>query len=78
MLFPLRNTRFVPCLEQHLRLFEPGGPQRENACGLFIPRIVRAACKMKRARPASRPGFCVRIFFADAKSHPRRLGAVFP
>lgn len=100
MLFPLRNTRCVPCLEQHLRLhtrrysgqcsknwdggssvfyinaFEPGGPQRENACGLFIPGIVHAACKMKRARPASRPGFRIRIFFEDAEANLRLLRAV--
>jgi hypothetical protein len=56
--------------------FEPGGPQRENACGLFIPGIVHAACKMKRARPASRPGFRIRIFFEDAEANLRLLRAV--
>jgi hypothetical protein len=26
-------------------VFEPGGPQRENACGLFIPGVVWVAAK---------------------------------
>jgi len=50
----------------YINVFEPGGPQRENACGLFIPGIVRAACKMKRAT-----GFPRRDRFCRRESPPK-------
>jgi hypothetical protein len=36
-----RIARFIPMY------FEPGGPQRENACGRFILRVVGCAAKPK-------------------------------
>jgi hypothetical protein len=59
-----------------LYVFEPGGPQRENACGPFIPGIVYAAGKMKRERAAVATGFPRQDLFEDAKAHPGLLCAV--
>jgi hypothetical protein len=54
-----------------LYVFEPGGPQRENACGPFIPVIVYAACKMKRERAAVATGFPRQDLFRGRGSPPR-------
>jgi len=53
------------------------GPQRENACGLFIPGFVCTGCKNEKEHGRHRDRVSTSgSFFEDAEAHPKVLRAV--